>query len=132
MIVQSKLYIDLAKKNYSKEQFGKHIEQMMPLLFGESCPDMPKKLIDMFVVAMKQEYQKALKIQSECLAAIYTEPQAATLLAFHEENPWLAVKGVECSILSMQRMMTEFAPGLSERIIEEYEKLVDEGLEDDE
>lgn len=124
--------MDLAKKNYSQEQFGKHIEQMMPLIFGSACPDMPKKLIDMFIAGMKQEYHKALKIQSECLATIYTEPQAAALLAFHEENPWVAVKGAEYSILNTQRMMTEFAPGLSERIIEEYEKLVDAGIEDDE
>jgi hypothetical protein len=131
MIIQSKLYIDLAKKTYSQEQFKKTIEQMMPMLMGNTCPDMPKKLIDMMIAGMQEEYQQALKIHSECLAQTYTEPQAAVLLAFYEENPWVLTKGAEFSMMSMQRMMTEYAPDLAERIIDEYEKIEDEEMEDD-
>lgn len=131
MIIVSKLYMDLAKKVYTQESFAKGIAQMIPMMMGNACPDMPKELIDMMVAGMQEEYQSALKIHVECLAKTYTEPQAAALLSFYEDNPWVLVKGSEFSYLSMERMMTEFAPGLADRVMDEYEKLEAEKLEDD-
>lgn len=118
------IYKDLARQTYSKEQFKKTISQMLPMMLSH-VEDFPSTLVDMMVEGMNSEYESALQIHVETLQEQYTEPQAATLHAFYNDNPWVVEKAADFSMAVMQKMMTGWAPGLAERCIEEYEKHLD-------
>ena len=119
------IYKDLARQTYSQEQFKKTIEQMLPMLMSH-VEDFPQDLVNMMVKGMNDEYESALKIHIETLQEYYTEPQAATLHAFYNDNPWVVEKAASFSMAVMQKMMAGWAPNLTERVIEEYERHLDE------
>lgn len=118
----SQIYLDLAKKIYNEEQFKTGVAKMLPIVVNQAMPD---ELIDMLISGMQDEYQNALAIYIECLQSTYTESQAEILLSFYNENDWMLTKSSEFTILTMTRMTNEFAPSLTERIFDEYERIME-------